>query len=146
MFINKADVLEVSFAMFRSNEASLGGAVYIAAVDDKQTIFSACTFERNGAGDGGAVYLYTGPGVDIFTTTAFRNNFARELRINTSIPGLWDRATAPLSRNFALESLINTSTYKMELPHRIVAILQSNTPGDMEASTCHFFQLRAEIM
>ena len=75
----KADVVEVNNVMLVSNKASLGGAVYIVAVDDKQTIFKACVFESNEAEDGGAIYLYTGPGVDIFTASVFRNNFAGEL-------------------------------------------------------------------
>ena len=71
--------------MLTSNKASLGGAVYIGAVDDQQTLFTGCVFESNAAADGGAVYLYTGPGVDIFTASVFRNNFAGELPRNNSI-------------------------------------------------------------
>ena len=62
-----------------SNEASLGGAVYVAAVDAKETKFSKCLFKSNEAADGGAVYLNTGPGVDIFTESVFRDNYAGEL-------------------------------------------------------------------
>ena len=65
--------------MFMSNKASLGGAVYIAAVDDKETKFSKCSFKSNEAADGGAVYMNTGPGVDIITASVFRDNFAGEL-------------------------------------------------------------------
>ena len=65
--------------MFISNEASLGGAVYITAVDGKEIIFSKCFFKSNEAADGGAVYLNTGPGVDIFNASVFRDNFAGEL-------------------------------------------------------------------
>ena len=88
--------------MLMSNKASLGGAVYIAAVDDKQTVFRECVFENNAAADGGAVYLYTGPGVDIFTASVFRNNFAGELPRSTSI-------------------------CEIELPQRIVAHLQNSS-------------------
>ena len=35
MHIDEADLLDISNVMFMSNKASLGGAVYIAAVDDK---------------------------------------------------------------------------------------------------------------
>ena len=86
--------------MLMSNKASLGGAVCIAAVDDKQTEFRECVFESNAAADGGAVYLYTGPGVDIFNASVFRNNFAGELPIHTSI-------------------------CEIELPQRIIAHLQN---------------------
>ena len=65
--------------MFISNEASLGGAVYVTAVDGKETIFSKCFFKSNEAADGGAVYLNTAPGVDIFKASVFRDNFAGEL-------------------------------------------------------------------
>ncbi|CAN0450815.1 unnamed protein product, partial [Scytosiphon promiscuus] len=70
--------IQVSDVLFKSNQASLGGAVYILAEDDKETIFSDCVLEGNTAEDGGAVYLNTGPGVDIFTASVFRANFAGE--------------------------------------------------------------------
>ena len=80
MRIDQAGLLEVSKVMFMSNKASLGGAVYVAAIEDeKQTIFSECVFERNEAADGGALYLYTGSGADIFNSSIFRKNFAGEL-------------------------------------------------------------------
>ena len=88
--------------MLMSNKASLGGAVYISSVDDEQTLFTGCVFESNAAADGGAVYLYTGPGVDIFTASVFRNNFAGELPRSTSI-------------------------CEIELPQRIVAHLQNSS-------------------
>lgn len=78
MHIDEPGLLEVDDAMFKSNRGSLGGAIYIAAADDKHTTFSACVFEGNAAEDGGALYLYTGPGLDIFTESVFRNNYARE--------------------------------------------------------------------
>ena len=71
--------------MLMSNKASLGGAIHIVAVEDKQTIFMECVFESNEAADGGAVYLYTGPGVDVFTASVFRNNFAGEFPRTTNI-------------------------------------------------------------
>lgn len=76
MFIEVAALLDVGDVLFKSNEASLGGAVYVLAVEDKHSRFSRCLFESNKAADGGAVYLYTGPGVDIFTASVFLNNFA----------------------------------------------------------------------
>ena len=88
IFIAKADLVEVSNALLMSNKASLGGAVYIIAVDDKHTIFKECVFESNEAADGGAVYLNTGPGVDYFTASVLRNNFAGELPRHTSICGI----------------------------------------------------------
>ena len=86
--------------MLMSNKASLGGAIHIVAVEDKQTIFMECVFESNEAADGGAVYLYTGPGVDIFTASVFRNNFAGALPRHISI-------------------------CKIELPQRIIAHSQN---------------------
>ena len=102
MFIEFADVVEVNYSRFKSNEGSLGGAAYIVAAEDKQTIFSECVFENNEAGDGGAVYLNTGPGVDIFTASVFRNNFAGEL------PGV-------------------TGRFEIDQPHLIVAISGKNS-------------------
>lgn len=78
MHLTKCDQVQVSDVMFKSNEASLGGAVYILAVDNKQTIFSKCVLEGNTAEDGGAVYSNTGPGIDIFNAAVFRNNSACE--------------------------------------------------------------------
>lgn len=75
----KCDQVQVSHVWFKSNKASLGGAVYIVAVDDKKTSFSDCVLEDNTAADGGAVYLNTGPGVDVFTASVFRNNVAGKL-------------------------------------------------------------------
>ena len=71
--------------MFKSNEASLGGAVYIVSVTDNQHIFRDCGFEDNIAADGGAVYLNTGLAVDIFISSAFRNNFAGESVTTSSV-------------------------------------------------------------
>lgn len=72
------DEVLVGNTMFKSNQASFGGAVYVVDVDDKPTIFSRCMFEGNTAEDGGALYLNTGPGVDIFIDSVFRDNFACE--------------------------------------------------------------------
>lgn len=78
MHVDECEVLEASNVMFKSNDASLGGAVYVATVENKETRFSGCVFEGKRAADGSAVYLYTGPGVDVFTATVFKNNFASE--------------------------------------------------------------------
>jgi len=72
------DQIQVSDVFFKSNEAPLGGAVYILAEDSKETNFHECVLEGNTAEDGGAVYLNTGPGVDIFNDSVFRDNFASE--------------------------------------------------------------------
>lgn len=78
MLVQSPALLQVSGATFRSNQAALGGAVYLTAEEDKETAFSACDFEGNLADDGGAFYLYTGPGADVFTESVFKNNFASE--------------------------------------------------------------------
>ncbi|CAN0510285.1 unnamed protein product, partial [Scytosiphon promiscuus] len=72
------DQVHVGNTMFKSNKASLGGAISVVAVDDKPTFFSECVLEGNTAEDGGALYLHTGPGVDIFNASVFKNNFACE--------------------------------------------------------------------
>lgn len=77
MFFEDADLLQVNLATFKSNEAVLGGAAYIVAVEDKTTEFSACNFDGNEANDGGAIYFNTGSGVDIITASYFRGNTAR---------------------------------------------------------------------
>lgn len=82
ILVQRCNQVEVSGVLFKSNEASLGGAVYILAEDNKHTLFSECLLEGNTAADGGAVYLNTGPGVDIFNASVFRNNFAGEFRRN----------------------------------------------------------------
>ena len=71
--------------MFNSNEASLGGAVYILSVTSNQHIFSDCGFEENVADDGGAVYLNTAMAVDIFIGSGFRNNYAGEFVTTSSV-------------------------------------------------------------
>lgn len=76
--MEKCNIFNINYAKFKGNEAALGGAVYILAVEDKTTRFSECVFTGNTAGDGGAVYMYTGPGVDILTASVFHNNFAGE--------------------------------------------------------------------
>ena len=73
-----SDRVQVSDAMFKSNEASFGGAVYIVTEDDRQTLFRECVMDGNRAEDGGAVYLNTGPGRDIFNACVFHNNVACE--------------------------------------------------------------------
>lgn len=78
MYIAHNDVLLARNATFRSNKAEFGGAVFFAYVTDQETRFSACSFEGNEAKDGGALYLYTGNGVDIFTDCVFQDNFAGE--------------------------------------------------------------------
>ena len=71
-------IFQVSKAIFQSNGAELGGAIYVGSTNGIETEFSGCTFEGNEATDGGAVYLYTGTGVDAFTKCMFRDNYASE--------------------------------------------------------------------
>lgn len=71
-------LMQAGHATYRSNTAEFGGAIYVALAVDKLTEFSTCLFEGNQATDGGAVYLYTGTGLDIFTDCVFRDNFASE--------------------------------------------------------------------
>lgn len=73
-----AITLDVNDAVFESNKAGLGGAVYVIGTDRKATEFNACNFEDNEAADGGAIYYYTGAGLDICTTSIFRRNSASE--------------------------------------------------------------------
>eukprot|EP00904_Undaria_pinnatifida_P012520 jgi/Undpi1/8399/HiC_scaffold_25.g10867.m1 len=70
-------IFQVSKAIFQSNGAELGGAIYVGSTNGIETEFSGCTFEGNEATDGGAVYLYTGTGVDAFTKCMFRDNYAK---------------------------------------------------------------------
>lgn len=76
MFTTGLDSFHVSNTTFYRNKAKLGGAVYIALASEKASNFSNCMFDGNEGGDGGAVYLYTGGGVDIITSSVFRHNFA----------------------------------------------------------------------
>lgn len=78
MHMTRCDKVQVSDVTFKSNEASLGRAVYIRAVDGKQTIFRECVLEGNRAEEGGVMFLNTGPGTDILNDSVFRNNFACE--------------------------------------------------------------------
>ncbi|CAM9686166.1 unnamed protein product, partial [Laminaria digitata] len=68
--------LECTGVAFELNKAQVGGAIFVVATGVTLTQFSACVFERNEAPDGGAVYLETGSGVDTFTSSVFRGNFA----------------------------------------------------------------------
>lgn len=74
-----SNTVQVSGVSFIANSAELGGAVYIALMNEKYTEFTASNFDGNRAADGGAVYLYTGTGVDVFSSSGFRGNIAREL-------------------------------------------------------------------
>lgn len=70
--------VQARHATYSSNNAGLGGAIFVVLAEDQRTEFTTCLFEGNQATDGGAVYLYTGTGVDIFTDCVFRDNFASE--------------------------------------------------------------------
>ncbi|CAN0298736.1 unnamed protein product, partial [Laminaria digitata] len=70
------DSFQVSNATFGWNKAEVGGAVLIALSGGKTSELSNCMFDGKEAGDGGAVYLYTGAGVDIFTSSVLRHNSA----------------------------------------------------------------------
>lgn len=75
--MERLDKLDISDVTFMANEAELGGAAYIAGADENENHFSYCVFEGNSAEDGGALYLYTNNGVDMFNASIFRGNFAR---------------------------------------------------------------------
>ena len=85
IFVSYSDGLDISGAVFKSNEASLGGAVYILSVTNNQHIFRDCGFEENVAQDGGAFYLNTAMAVDIFIGSVFRNNHAGEFVTTCSV-------------------------------------------------------------
>ena len=127
----KAVVSSVSGTMFKSNEASLGGAVYIVSVTDNQHTFRNCGFEENIADDGGAVYLYTALAVDIFVGSVFRNNSAGESSTITSPCGevnpcligpdqrpchLWNTsvATLQLSKGYVLSRLSSSQIGRIQ--------------------------------
>lgn len=68
--------IQIKGVPFESNDAKLGGAIFVVFTEDILTEFSVCVFEGNKASDGGAVYLATGSGVDGFAASGFRDNFA----------------------------------------------------------------------
>ncbi|CAN0368846.1 unnamed protein product, partial [Laminaria digitata] len=76
MHIEDTHQLECTGVAFEQNSAQVGGALFVVSTGVTLTQFSACVFERNEAPDGGAVYLETGSGVDRFTSSVFRGNFA----------------------------------------------------------------------
>ena len=85
MHIVSPTQLEVSGSRFESNLASVGGAIYILDGNEAYAFFSACVFKSNEATDGGAFYSQRGPGMDIFSTSLFLSNFARESLIVTML-------------------------------------------------------------
>ena len=85
MAIEDSDVSNVRGTTFKSNEASLGGAVYIVSVTDNQHLFRDCSFEENVAEDGGAVYLDTALADDIFIGSVFNRNSAGESVTTSSV-------------------------------------------------------------
>lgn len=76
MYIADYGLVKVGHARFLLNNAEVGGGVFLTLVVGQSTNFDKCLFEGNEAKDGGAVYLYTGTGVDVFTECFFRDNFA----------------------------------------------------------------------
>lgn len=68
--------LLVSHATFTANRAELGGAAFVSGAVGRNSKFISCVFEGNSAEDGGAVYLYTNEGSDVFNTSVFRGNMA----------------------------------------------------------------------
>lgn len=76
MYMARYAVLQVGNAIFRSNKAESGGAVFLAIGLGRQAHFTNAFFGGNEATDGGAVYLYTGTGIDIFTECVFHDNYA----------------------------------------------------------------------
>ena len=85
MAIEDSDVSNVRGTVFKSNEASLGGAVYIVSVTDNQHLFRDCSFEENVAEDGGAVYLNTALAGDIFIGSVFHSNSAGKSVTTSSV-------------------------------------------------------------
>lgn len=55
--------------------------MYILTTKYDQSIFRECAFTENVAEDGGAAYLNTASGVDVFMASAFRNNYAGESKL-----------------------------------------------------------------
>ncbi|CAM9517492.1 unnamed protein product, partial [Laminaria digitata] len=76
MHIENTHQLECTGVTFELNSAQLGGAIYVVSTGVTLTQFNACVFEQNEAPEGGAMYLATGSGVDKFTSSVFRGNFA----------------------------------------------------------------------
>lgn len=76
MHVNGFQELGIRGVAFESNYATLGGAIFVASSEDGLTEFRECVFEGNTASDGGATYLATGAGLDVFTSSIFRTNYA----------------------------------------------------------------------
>ncbi|MEP5374326.1 MAG: hypothetical protein ABJQ14_00805, partial [Hyphomicrobiales bacterium] len=74
--INEHGELNITGVTFESNEATVGGAIQITSTQDTESEFRSCFFHGNRAGDGGAMNLFTGTGVDGIFASTFRNNFA----------------------------------------------------------------------
>ncbi|CAN0528119.1 unnamed protein product, partial [Laminaria digitata] len=70
------DSFHISNATFGWNEAQLGGAVVVGLSEGKTSELRNCIFDGNQASEGGAAFLYTGAGADIFTSSVFSHNFA----------------------------------------------------------------------
>lgn len=83
--IEDSDSFDIVGADFRQNAATLGGAVFVTAFEDRPRTFGGCWFQHNEAADGGALYFATGRGVDRVHDSIFRGNYASE----SSRPMLW---------------------------------------------------------
>lgn len=66
----------VSGAYFESNQAQVGGAIYVSSAADQGANIERYVFQGNRASDGGGVYLATMLGTDRIADSVFRDNHA----------------------------------------------------------------------
>lgn len=66
--------LTISGAAFTANVAESGGAVSMAAVENRERRFTGCSFKGNEAVDGGGMYLYTSAGYETIEHSTFSGN------------------------------------------------------------------------
>ena len=71
-----------------ANKAELGGAIAITSPSLNERVYDKCVFADNTATDGGAMYMYSYPGSDVITDSAFRGNYASEIQL-TSVDRDW---------------------------------------------------------
>lgn len=72
-----------------ANKAELGGAIAITSPGSfNERVYDKCVFADNTATDGGAMYMYSYPGSDVITDSAFRGNYASEIQL-TSVDRDW---------------------------------------------------------
>lgn len=76
MYIVNPTGLRITDAAFTSNVAGSGGAVHMAAAEDRKTEFIGCNFKGNKAFDGGALYFSISMGDDAIQNSTFVGNLA----------------------------------------------------------------------